>query len=199
MGSYDEDEKETHPAMEEWGKRPSESDEEDEEAEEESKEEGEEEDEEEDEEEVAEEEAESFPVYGEEEAQVQPNNVFTDSQLNSVMRRFEAPSSSYTSGRNGGGYWSAGPRPCSAAVAAQARLEDARLRIEQLEGIVSDQAAAARQIWIVILSLPPNERMNVIFRAVAALIVVAVAAREIASMTVAALIVLVVALLLRGL
>ena len=196
MGSYDEDEKETHPAMEEWGKRPSESDEEDEEAEEESKEEGEEEDEEEDEEEVAEEDAESFPVYGEEEAQVQPNNVFTDSQLNSVMRRFEARSSSDTPGRNGGGYWSAGVGPCSAAVAAQARLEDARLRIEQLEGIVSDQAAAARQIWIVILSLPRNERMNVML---AALIVVAVAAGQIASMAVAALIVLVVALLLRGL
>ncbi len=185
MGSYDEDEKETHPAMEEWGKRPSESDEEDEDAEEESKEEGEEEDEEEDDEEVAEEEAESFPVYGEEEAQVQPNNVFTDSQLNSVMRRFEAPASSYTSGRNGGAYWSAGPRPCSAAVAAQARLDAARLRIEQLEGIVSDQAAAARQIWIVILSLPRNERMTVMLRGL--------------WMVVAALIVLVVALLLRGL
>jgi hypothetical protein len=180
MGSYDEDE-ETHPAEEEWGKRPSETEEEDEEDEEE----GEEEDEEEAESfPVAEEEAESFPVAAEE-AQVQPNNFISDSELNSVMRRFEARSSYDTPGRNGGGFWSAYVGPCSAAVAAQARLEDARLRIEQLEGIVSDQAAAARQIWIVTLSLPRNDRMNVMLRGLC--------------MAVAALIVLVVALLLRGL
>ena len=181
MGSYDED-GETHPAMEEWGKRPTETDEEDEEDEEEGEEEGEDETEEEHEEQ-GEQDAESFPV-AEEEAVVQPNNVISDSELNSLMRRFEAPPS-FDSVGHGGGYWSQGLGPCSAALAAQARLADARLRIEQLEGIVSDQAAAARQIWIVILSLPRNERMNVMLKAL--------------WMAVAALIVLVVALLLRGL